>query len=225
MRKPIDPVQRLARELADLKAKLEEYITAPRLQNSSISKGALRILSPEGLIVVGSASVSGLLDVDGTLDGTGSFDWSGPWELSGAGQITGDVTATGTWTWQGDLNLSGDFDMSGSMFVTGDITILPGGKMIIGNMIIDPADGGSVQFPGGAVVRGQGGNGVEMVAGAYVASVRQGYARLGTSSSNFEVDGFTGMRINGVVSASGLGTPINTLHVLSDGSLRKSTGL
>ena len=195
MRKPLDPMQRLSQWLRKLESRVKTLETAPRLQNSSISKGALRILSPEGLIVVGSASVSGLLDVDGTLDGTGSFDWSGPWELSGAGQITGDVTATGTWTWQGDLNLSGDMD------VTGDITILPGGRIVVDDMIIDPADGGSVKFPNNAVVSADDLGGVQMRQGTASVFVGPGMVAMQLGTRSISITN-SGIQVSGMSTLS-----------------------
>lgn len=210
----------MARDLRDAWGWIEKLIrrverleSGANLENSSITEGRMRFIG--GLLRIdsgGRLEIVGTLQIDGTTTVTGTFQVDGPWQLNGDGTITGAVTITGTVTMQGDMNL------------TGNITILPGGKIQVGDVVIDPTNGGSVTFPGGAVVRGQSGNGIEVTAGAYSAVVREGYARFGTSALNFEIDGFTGLSINGIQQEAGLGTPAGTVHVLSGGQLRQSNG-
>ncbi|PPH51193.1 hypothetical protein [Rathayibacter sp. AY1E1] len=71
---------------------------------SSVSRGALEITSPEGLIVgkpdgegarQGSQKVYGTLNVVGTLNGDGTIDWEGPVALKGRVDVTGRLHVQG----------------------------------------------------------------------------------------------------------------------------------
>ncbi|GGD33046.1 hypothetical protein GCM10010915_11780 [Microbacterium faecale] len=126
------------------------------IQNTAVDRGALRVKSPEGLHVgtvedpTGSQVVYGILRIVGQLVGNGTINWSGPWVLSGQGSITGNVTATGRWTqngdWEfnGDGEITGDVDISGDLDLTGSLEVLGGGRIKVGNVIIDPQNGGRV---------------------------------------------------------------------------------
>jgi hypothetical protein len=147
----VDSLGDLKQEIRDLMRRIRVLESASPLGYSSITEGALEIRSEEGLIVIGSLRISGVMNGDGTIT------WTGPWNLTGLGTVTGDVA------WSGDLNL------------TGNITVLPGGKIQVGDMIIDPAGGGSVTFPDGAAVRADVNGGITMVRGdhqVYVGGAR-----------------------------------------------------
>lgn len=60
------------------------------LGHASVSRGALRVRSTDGLIVEGSAKVNG------TLTGVGTCNWSGPVNLSGTTTQTGPLVVNGT---------------------------------------------------------------------------------------------------------------------------------
>lgn len=71
---------------------------------SSVSRGALEITSPEGLIVgkadgegagQGSQKVYGTLNVTGTLNGDGTIDWDGPVQLQGKVDVSGSMHVKG----------------------------------------------------------------------------------------------------------------------------------
>jgi hypothetical protein len=101
---------------------------------STISRGSLQILSPEGLIVKGSMRVDGQcvgsgawtwtgtttlngpVNIAGTQTVTGVLNVNGPWNLAGTGGITGAVACTGNWTWTGQLlvNAGGKIVIAGS---------------------------------------------------------------------------------------------------------------
>ncbi|QHF24095.1 hypothetical protein GTU73_08780 [Rathayibacter sp. VKM Ac-2804] len=84
--------------------KLERLVTQAPIGFSSVTNGALRILSDEGLIVgeaegenagKGSQKVYGTIEVTGTLRGDGSIDWEGPVQLKGQVDVTGRMRVQG----------------------------------------------------------------------------------------------------------------------------------
>lgn len=150
----------LGQELRELKRRIRVLESASPLGYSSISEGALEIRSAEGLIVDGSARV------DGTLSGSGTFSWTGGMTLAGSQNVTGPTTFTGQLTVNGPWKFVGSGEITGDVSVTGDIEILPGGRIKVDGMIIDPSGGGSVAFPNGAVVDADGLGGVQMRQGA-----------------------------------------------------------
>lgn len=142
-------VARLTRDVRVLQTQAPVGFTA-------VSRGALRILSNEGLIVDGSARVAGWLVVTGTgrvvgrLEGSGTLDWTGPWFLRGAGQITGNLNLTG------DTTLDGDLSLGSGRFIAGPVVIDrlgPAGGRIrsSGQMIID---GSSIYLGASTTIEG-----------------------------------------------------------------------
>lgn len=165
-------MDRLDMDVTDVIRKLVERIE--RLERSApvgftaVSRGALRITSDEGLIVEGSARISGTLDGDGhliwsgdvvftgpfTIDGTtvqnGEFTVTGPFHVNGTTDINGKTTVngqfdvvgpskfTGTVTIDGGWHLNGNGDIAGNVQVTGNIELLGGGRIKVGDMIIAP---------------------------------------------------------------------------------------
>lgn len=187
---PVDPMQDLIRELRDIKSRIKTLETAPSQQNMTIDRGATRILADEGLQIGspdggnGSQIVYGRLTIDGIMDGEGDFDWSGPWDFSGPGTTTGAVTSTGEWTQIGPWHLNGDGDITGDVDITGILQLLSElivssvGKITVGNMVIDPADGGKINFPGGAALRADVGNGIQMQIGNVKVSAQSTFVML-----------------------------------------------
>ena len=166
-------------------------IAKQTIQNASIGRAGIRVydggwirIEDGGLSVTGSAVVSGYLDITGRLQGSGEFAWSGPMEITGAMEVTGPLTVDGSW----DLNGDGE--------IRGNVTVLAGGRIKVGNMIIDPAGGGSVSFPGGAVVDADPGGGVRMTqgtnrvyVGAALVSLQYGTRTIAISSSGQRMSG------------------------------------
>ncbi|WP_193596067.1 hypothetical protein [Microbacterium sp. YJN-G] len=186
----VDNLGDLKQEIRDLMRRIRVLESASPLGWSSVTEGALEIRSPEGLIVIGSAKVSG------TLTGSGTFDWTGPMNLQGAQTITGPTTFTGQMTVNGPWKFVGNGQITGDVDVTGNIKILPGGKIQVGDMIIDPTGGGSVTFPGGAVVQADPGGGIRMIQGlnrVYVGSglvsMQYGSRTIALSASGQRMDG------------------------------------
>lgn len=215
MRKSLDPVQRLTEWLRKLESRVKSLETTPRLQNASISKGALRILSDEGLIVVGSARI------DGVLTGSGSFNWDGDMNLTGSQTITGPTTFTGTLTVNGAWSLDGNGDITGNVDLTGDFRVATGGRILVDDMVIDPTGGGSVTFPGGAVVQADPGGGIRVTQGTNRVYVGAGLVSMQNGSRTFGISssGFTINNIPTIPASSANGAVEGTLWVDSFGSL------
>ncbi|MDJ1113796.1 hypothetical protein [Microbacterium dauci] len=157
-------LDKLGQDFAELKRMVRQLMTHAPLGHSSVSEGALRILSDEGLIVgepgseSGSARVYGLVFVDGLVDIVGNL------------RVLGDGTITaGNVVIEGDLIRVGD-----------DIEIDAATNQIrVADMLIDPSDGGQVTFPGGATVSGGSTGGVELRQGDYSAIVTSGGVSVG----------------------------------------------
>lgn len=192
------------------------------LQNSSIGRAGLRFYDGGKALFQGGGGVeiqdTGYIIINGSLTGLGEFNWEGTFVQTGQSTFTGPTTFTGT------INATGNTAWSGTMSIVGDIVILPGGRLVVGNMIIDPANGGSVQYPGGAVVRGGTGGGVVVEQGAYSATVTSSAAFVGRSGVGFLVNN-NGISIQGALDGSpGNGTPQGVYYRDGLGMLRVSTG-
>lgn len=155
--------------------------TQAPLGYSSVSEGALGILSNEGLIVDGSAKVTGwlivtgtervtgLLEILGTLRAAGVIEFTGPTTIAGTTEITGDTTVTGKLTVEGAWSLDGEGEITGNVGLTGDLNVAEGGritadnvriedgKVYVGDLVLEPNEnGGTVKFPGGSQVYASG---------------------------------------------------------------------
>lgn len=125
------------------------------LQNSSIGRAGLRFYDGGKALFQGGGGVeiqdTGYIIINGSLTGLGEFNWEGTFVQTGQSTFTGPTTFTGT------INATGNTAWSGIMSIVGDIVILPGGRLVVGNMIIDPtSNGGSVKFSGGPEVYASG---------------------------------------------------------------------
>lgn len=123
----VDSLGDLKQEIRDLMRRIRVLESASPLGYSSITEGALEIRSPEGLIVEGSAKVSG------TLTGSGTFDWTGPVNLKGAQSVTGPTTFTGMMTVNGPWALNGNGEITGNVAVKsgGEIRVQGGGGDVV----------------------------------------------------------------------------------------------
>lgn len=116
-------------------------------QNASIGRAGIRVydggwirIEDGGLSVTGTAEVSGYLNISGELTGSGEFGWSGPLNL------TGPLSVDGAWELNGNGDITGDVD------VTGDITVLSGGRIKVGNIVLDPStNGGRIKVGGHSI--------------------------------------------------------------------------
>jgi hypothetical protein len=85
------------------------------------------------------------------------IDSGGRVEIVGTLEIDGTTTVTGTFTVEGPWSLDGNGSITGNVTVTGKITV--------GSMVIDPASGGSISFPGGARLDADPGGGIRLIQG------------------------------------------------------------
>lgn len=202
MYRSTDPLENLKNDLRRMQDKIRSLELTPRLQNASISKGALRILSDEGLIVEGSAKVTG------RLTGSGTFDWTGDMDLQGSQTISGPTTFTG------------NMDIEGNVSLTGDMTVSGGGTIKAGAITIDPSsNGGSVKFAGGPEIYASGATlGLYSTGtGGWVELDNDG-ARLHNGARSVQVTD-TGFRLAGLPSRSGTGLPTGAIGADVDGTL------
>lgn len=115
----------------------------------------------------GSTEITGPLDVTGATTIGGSLEVTGPTTLDGVLDIGGDTTITGTLAVDGPTTISGKLDVTGAMSTKGtlsvegvttlknDLNVTTGGKIKAGNLEIEPANGGQINFTGGSLSAGQ----------------------------------------------------------------------
>ena len=136
--------------------------------------GWIRILNG-GLQVIGTATISGVLDVTGTTNLQGQTSVTGPMEISGTTNITGntnilgELNVTGPTTLGGITEIGGDTTVTGTLDVTGpmstkgtlsvegvttlknDLNVTTGGKIKAGNVEIDPTGSGTIRTANGSI--------------------------------------------------------------------------
>lgn len=149
-------LDKLGADFAELKRLVRQLLTQAPIGHSSVSEGALRILSAEGLIVEGTARVDGTLivtgeeRVDGILRVTGTLIMSGDLNVTGSTEITGPTTITGALDIEGPTTITGRFDIDGDTTITGDVTltgnfeVTGSGKITVGQMVLSAGDGGRI---------------------------------------------------------------------------------
>lgn len=188
-------------EMMDVLRRLKDLETAAPLGNTSVSRGRTRFLGNESIHVDGSGKVSG-------------------WWI-----VTGVLRVVGTLQMLGNMLIEGVMTLTGTMNVTGNIEILPGGKLKVGGMVIDPANGGSVQFPGGSTVRGATGGGVTVESGPYAAVIANNGASLGRNGYGFSVTDSAGFRADGMpIGNPGTQYPAGVIYKNTNGQLREASG-
>jgi hypothetical protein len=221
-------VQQLVRRVARLES-------GAALERSSITNGRMRF-------------IGGLL----RLDSGALLELVGQWRFFGNGAITGDVYSEGKWTQvgdydftgdgdlAGDVTMSGDFDLTG-IFKSGNIRIQDGkiyvgedasqividgatGKITVGGMAIDPADGGKVTFPGGAQLRADVGSGIQMQIGNVKISAQATFIQLTLGTRSLTINS-TGFQLSNVPTktAAATGLPAGVAHLDGSGNLFRIT--
>lgn len=115
----------------------------------------------------GSTEITGPLDITGATTIGGSLEVTGPTTLDGVLDIGGNTTITGTLGIQGDTSITGKLDVTGPTAIKGtlgiegvttlknDLNVTSGGKIKAGNLEIEPANGGQINFTGGSLSAGQ----------------------------------------------------------------------
>lgn len=122
--------------LADIFRRLRALEHASNMNSSAVGRGGIRVhggggitIENGGLVVSGSATISGLLEATGTINMSGVFTASGdvnlngPVDIAGNTTITGDVTSAGHFTQTGPTDLNGVTTIAGNTNVTGDFTV------------------------------------------------------------------------------------------------------
>lgn len=167
-------------ELRDLLRRVRQLETGSPLGNTSITRGALRVASPEGLIVEGSETVSGTLDVTGTLvlsgvlNGDGTITWTGPTNLQGVTVITGDTTVQGPFHVDGATDINGTLAVKGATTLSNDLNVTTGGGITIDStnaLQLSPGGNHAVQWALGAYLASNDG-GVGMGASGHNAAIQ-----------------------------------------------------
>ncbi len=114
----------------------------------------------------GSTEITGPLDITGATTIGGSLNVTGPTTLDGVLDIGGNTTITGTLGIQGDTSITGKLDVTGPTAIKGtlgiegittlknDLNVTAGGKIKAGNLEIEPANGGQINFTGGSLSAG-----------------------------------------------------------------------
>lgn len=119
--------------------------------------------------VTGPMEISGTTNITGNTNIMGELNVTGPTTLDGITDIGGDTTITGLLDVTGDTTISGQLDVTGPMATKGtlsvegvttlknDLNVTEGGKIKAGNLEIEPAGGGQINFSGGSLSVGLGG--------------------------------------------------------------------
>lgn len=169
----IDNLSNNSSEIKDMARRIRALELATPLNSASISRGALRILSEEGLIVEGSARVSGVLAVAGTENVTGTLNVSGTANIDGPLLVDGATSLRGATTITGDVTVNGggSITVAGGTPATLGVTSLglPGLEFSAGNALISTTSGllmksgttgGRVSASSGAVSMALGSNSI-----------------------------------------------------------------
>ena len=116
--------------------------------------------------ITGPLNVTGTTTIGGNTSITGELNVTGPTTLDGVLDIGGDTTITGLLAVDGPTTISGKLDVTGAMATKGtlsvegvttlknDLNITTGGKITAGNLMIEPANGGQINFLNGSLSSG-----------------------------------------------------------------------
>jgi len=128
--------------LGDILRRLRALEFASNQNNMAVGRGGIRVhggggitIENGGLVVSGSATISGLLEATGTINMTGTFTASGDVNLNGPTDVAGDFTVTGPTNLNGVTTIAGNTNVTGDFTVTGP-TDLNGITTIAGNTTV-----------------------------------------------------------------------------------------
>ncbi len=186
--------------------------------------------------ITGPLNVTGTTTIGGNTNITGELNVTGPTTLDGVLDIGGDTTITGTLSIEGDSTISGKLDVTGAMSTKGtlsvegvttlknDLNVTTGGKIKAGNLEIEPANGGQINFLNGSLSSGSNGALLNNTIKVELLGPRIDLNATKTwLNGQVETSGIA--RFNSGVWMGGLPTtsqPAN-LHVTSQGQLFRST--
>lgn len=135
----IDNLADVWAEMKKLQANVAKLGAANPLASSSLTHGRLRI-GGDAILLVDS---SGGLVVHGSINGDGTITWSGVFKLTGTTSFEGDTTQKGPFHVQGNSDFTGTVSINGLATLLKNLNVTGGGKITVGNMVLDPAIGGS----------------------------------------------------------------------------------
>ncbi len=194
----LDNLGDVAAALKSLIRRVRRLETAAPLQNAAITRGSLRVASEEGLIVQGSALVNGLLSVLGRvrihglgiLEVLSLIDLLGSMRVRGGGAINVEA---------GGAIVVGNVRIQDGKILVGSSVVIDGanGKITVNGMVIDPADGGTITFPGGAQLRADIGNGIQMQIGSTKISAQGSFVQLTIGTRSITISS-SGHRMSGM---------------------------
>ena len=194
--------------MRELVKRIRRLETGSPLGNSSITKGSLRIASAEGLIVEGSAKVTGTLAVTGILNANGT------------------VTLTGT------VGISGPLDITGNTTLSGDLTVDSAGQITVAGaapMVLGIAANGypGIEFPVGRLTAGANQVALTNSAGTAAIAVETTRAIVAYGINGMQATA-AGTYTTGKVFLQDLATTTSAPNLYCDpvtGQLKRSTGV
>lgn len=107
------------------------------------------------LNVTGPTTLDGVTDIGGDTTITGKLDVSGDTSITGALSIEGGTEISGDLAVTGPMSTEGTLDVKGVTTLNNDLNVESGGKITAGNLEIEPANGGQINFSGGSIAVGQ----------------------------------------------------------------------
>ena len=111
------------------------------------------------LTVTGPTKLNGVTDIGGNTTVTGTLDVTGVTTLDGDTTVNGLFKVTGDSTISGKLDVTGNMASKGTLSIDGvttlkkDMNVVTGGKINVGQLQIEPAGGGQINFTGGSISR------------------------------------------------------------------------
>lgn len=210
--------------------------------------GSLVLDTGATLEIIGTLDGQGNFQWSGpwVLDSPSGGRIGGDVELSGDFDLTGVFTADGIRIEDGKIHVGSGaseivIDGATGAITTGNVKIQDGkitvgtgsaqividgatGKITVGGMAIDPADGGKVTFPGGAQLRADVGDGIQMQIGDVKISAQATSVSLSIGTRGLIINS-GGFRFTSVPTktAAATGLPAGAAHLDGNGSLFRIT--
>ena len=103
------------------------------------------------LDVTGPTTIDGVLTINGDTSITGLLEVTGNTTLAGLVDITGNTTITGDLDVDGPTTITGTLGIEGVTTLKNDLNVTTGGKIKAGNLEIEPANGGQINFLNGSL--------------------------------------------------------------------------
>lgn len=135
--------------LNDILRRLKALEFSTNQNNMGIGRGGIDVyggggitIENGGLVVSGSADITGVLNATGTINMSGTFTATGTVRLSGQTDIwgplivTGDTDLDGTTTISGNTSVTGDFTVTGPTDLNG-ITTIAGNTTVTGDFEVN----------------------------------------------------------------------------------------